>query len=486
MEISNGINEKCAVFGIFGNAKFYTPETVNEVAHKTYFGLFALQHRGQEHSGITTTDGKRLYMHKDSGLVSQIYTEEILGKLPGYAAIGHNRYSTSSGNHVEYAQPFLYDNLFALGHNGNLPSTEKPVNFLKKHNELFHNMSDSQLMTQAIGFYMKKGFSLPNAIAKAYPLFTGAFSCVALGLDTLIGFRDSCGIRPLVIGERKGEVIICSETCALDTLGAKFIREIKPGEMVIVTRKGSKNIIKSKQIAKAKSKFDIFEFVYFARYDSVILNKSVYEVRKNFGRMLARQNKQDGKNGVNDIDMIIPVPESAISASIGYAEESGIPFEMGIAKNRYINRTFIEPTQALRTEKVRMKLSPLRSVIKGKKIAVMDDSIVRGTTSKQIVKMLFDAGAKEVHFLVSSAPIKFPDFYGIDTPNQSELIGSQKTIKEICKFLGATSLSFLSIEGMVTATGLPKERFSLSSFDGIYPIPIHEREKEINYNVPKE
>lgn len=479
--------EKCAVFGIFGNAKFYTPETVNEIAHKTYFGLFSLQHRGQEHSGITTTDGNRLHLHKASGLVSQIYTEEILGKLPGFAAVGHNRYSTSSGNHVEYAQPFLYDNLFALGHNGNLPSTAKLVSFLEKHNELAHNMSDSQLMTQAIGFYMKKGLSLPNAIAKSYPLFTGAFSCVALGLDVLVGFRDSCGIRPLVLGERKGEIIICSETCALDTLGAKLIREIKPGEMVIVTRKGKKNIIKSRQVVKAKPKFDIFEFVYFSRYDSVIMNKPVYEVRKNLGRILARENKKwRDHTGVNNVDMIIPVPESAISASIGYAEESGIPFEMGISKNRYINRTFIEPTQALRTEKVRMKLSPLRDVIKDKKIAVMDDSIVRGTTSKQIVKMLFEAGAKEVHFLVSSAPIKFPDFYGIDTPNQKELIGSQKTIKEICKFLGATSLSYLSIEGMATATGLPKKRLSFSSFDGVYPIPILERKKEINYDVPKE
>jgi amidophosphoribosyltransferase len=248
--------------------------------------------------------------------------------------------------------------------------------------------------------------------------------------------------------------------------------------MITIVKNKNKILIKSKKLAVAKPKLDIFEYVYFARYDSVILNKSVYEVRKNLGRILARERKLK-------VDMIIPVPETAISAAIGYAEESGIPFEMGISKNRYINRTFIEPTQELRTEKVRMKLTPLRKVIEGKKIAVMDDSIVRGTTSKQIVKMLFDAGAKEVHFLVSSAPIKFPDFYGIDTPNQSELIGSKKTTKEICKFLGATSVSYLSIDGMVKATGLPRSRFSLASFDGVYPIPIHEREKEINYEVPQ-
>jgi len=338
-------------------------------------------------------------------------------------------------------------------------------------------------MTETIGVYMKKGDSLPDAVEKAYPLFTGAFSCVALGLDTMVAFRDPCGIRPLVLGKKENQIIVSSETCALETIGAKFIREIKPGEMIIVTKNGKKNKVQSRQLAKAKPRLDIFEFVYFARYDSVLAGKSVYEVRKNLGKMLARQNKKENK--VN-VDMIIPIPETAISAAIGYAEESDIPFEMGISKNRYINRTFIEPTQDVREEKVKLKLTPLSNVIRGKKIAVMDDSIVRGTTSKQIVKMLFDAGAKEVHFLVSSAPIRFPDFYGIDTPNQTELIASKKTIKEICKFLGATSLSYLSIDSMVAATGLPKKHLSLSSFDGVYPIDIHERKKEINYDVPKD
>ncbi|OGI57265.1 amidophosphoribosyltransferase [Candidatus Nomurabacteria bacterium RIFCSPHIGHO2_02_FULL_37_13] len=474
----NDLNEKCAVFGIFGNKSSKT-----EIARKTYFGLFALQHRGQEHSGIATTDGKKIHLYKDGGLVSQIYTEELLAKLPGFAAIGHNRYSTSSGLEVEYAQPFLYDNLFALGHNGNLPSTKVLIDFLKSNNEITENYSDSRLMTETIGVYMKKGDSLPDAVEKAYPLFTGAFSCVALGLDTMVAFRDPCGIRPLVLGKKENQIIVSSETCALETIGAKFIREIKPGEMIIVTKNGKKNKVQSRQLAKAKPRLDIFEFVYFARYDSVLAGKSVYEVRKNLGKMLARQNKKENK--VN-VDMIIPIPETAISAAIGYAEESDIPFEMGISKNRYINRTFIEPTQDVREEKVKLKLTPLSNVIRGKKIAVMDDSIVRGTTSKQIVKMLFDAGAKEVHFLVSSAPIRFPDFYGIDTPNQTELIASKKTIKEICKFLGATSLSYLSIDSMVAATGLPKKHLSLSSFDGVYPIDIHERKKEINYDVPKD
>ncbi len=463
--IKNDLNEKCAVFGIFGSLA---------AAKETYFGLFALQHRGQEHSGIASTDGKTFYLHKSAGLVSQVYTEEILKDLPGFAAIGHNRYSTSSGGGIEYSQPFVYENMFALGHNGNLPSVNALVSFLEGNNQTIDKRSDSQLMTDAIGHYMKKGETLPNAVALAYPLFTGAFSVVALSKDTLIGFRDSCGIRPLVLGERNGEYILSSETCALDTIGAKLMREIGPGEMVVITKDG----VESKMLGKADPKLDIFEFVYFARYDSVLLGKSVYEVRKNLGKILARECKLD-------VDMIVPVPETAVSAAIGYSEASGIPFEMGISKNRYINRTFIEPTQELRAQKVKMKLTPLRSVIEGKRIAVMDDSIVRGTTSKQIVQMLFDAGAKEVHLLISCPPIKFPDFYGIDTPDQVELIAAKKTVEEIRSFLGATSLNFLSIDGMIEATGLPKDVFSLSAFDGVYPIDINERVKEINYDIPQ-
>ena len=464
------MNEKCGVFGIFG-----TNGSAREIARETYFGLFALQHRGQEHSGIATTDGNKICMHKGSGLVSQIYTEEILSGLPGYASIGHNRYSTSRGNHVVYAQPFVYENLFALGHNGNLPSTKVLEVFLTKEGVSTENKSDSQLMTEAIGAYMKKGKSLADAIEAAYPLFTGAFSCMVLGRDSLIAFRDSFGLRPLALGRRGGETIISSETCALDTIGAEFVRKVEPGEMVIVTKDG----IESRQIAPSNHQLDIFEFIYFARHDSTLLGKLVYEVRKNLGKILARESPKD-------VDIVIPVPETAIPASIEYARTLGIPFEMALAKNRYIHRTFIEPLQAVRDEMVRMKLIPLRPVITGKRVAVIDDSIVRGTTSRQIVKMLFEAGAKEVHFLVSSAPIRFPDFYGIDTPKQSELIASKKTVKEICEFLGATSLSYLSIGGMVEATGLPKENFSLSAFDGVYPIPILEREQEISYDVPKD
>ena len=464
----HNLGEKCAVFGIF-NAH-------GTASRQVYFGLFALQHRGQEQTGIVSTDGKKIYSYKKSGLVSQVYTEEVLKSLPGFAAIGHNRYSTSRGTSTKHAQPIIFNNTVSFAHNGNLPSVKALVDFLNKNKISTKDNSDSELMSKAIGFYMKKGLSLPEAVEKAYPLFTGAFSCVALSTKELVAFRDPRGIRPLVMGRRGKQIAVASETCALRTTGVKFVREILPGEMLIVSKDG----IKSKILAKIEPKFDIFEFVYFSRHDSLILDKSVYQVRKNFGRMLYREHKNI------KVDIVVPIPETAIPAAIGYSQESGVPFEIALNKNRYIHRTFIEPTQASRNQKVRMKLTVLKSPVRGKRVAVIDDSIVRGTTSRQIVKMFFDAGAKEVHFMVGSTPIRFPDFYGIDTPKQKNLIASQKSIKEICQFLGATSLSYLSIDGMVEATGLPKDRFCLSTFNGEYPLPIFEHEKEIKYKFKKE
>ncbi len=464
--MKNQLNEKCAIFGVFGDSEI--------ASRQTYFGLFALQHRGQEYSGIASTDGTDIFSFKGQGLVTQVYTEETLKELTGFCAIGHNRYSTSHGGGPEHAQPIIINNI-AFAHNGNLPSVKALIDFLEGKNIEAGDLSDSELMAEAIGVYVKEGLSLPEAIEKAYPLFTGAFSCVALSKDSLVAFRDPCGIRPLVIGKRKDKIFFASETCALQTVGADFLREVEPGEMVVVNKDG----MESKILEKRAPKFDIFEFVYFARSDSVMLEKSVYEVRKNFGKILAQEYKLD-------IDIIIPVPETAIPSAIGYSQETGIPFEMALAKNRYIHRTFIEPLQDNRDTKVKMKLLPLTSVISGKRVGVIDDSIVRGTTSRQIVKMLFEAGAREVHFLVGSPPVKFPDFYGIDTPMQKDLIGSQKTIKEICEFLGATSLSYLSIDGMVKATGLPKERFSLSAFDGVYPIDLFDRTSEFTMDVPKD
>ncbi len=462
------LNEKCAVFGIWN-----APGTA---ARQAYFGLFALQHRGQEQTGIVTTDGKKIYHHKGSGLVTQVYNEKDIARLRGSAAIGHNRYSTSRGTDPKHAQPIIFNHTVAFAHNGNLPSTCALEDFLRKNKVPCKNDSDSELMAKALGFYMKvEKLSLSKAIEKAYPLFTGAFSCVALSIDELIAFRDPRGIRPLVLGENGKEIIVASETCGLRTTGAKFLREVLPGEILTISQKG----MQSKIMTKVDPKFDIFEYVYFSRHDTIILGKSVYEVRKNFGKMLFKQNPK------LKLDVVVPVPETAIPAAIGYSQASGVPFEMALNKNRYIHRTFIEPTQANREQKIKMKLTVLRSLVAGKRVGIIDDSIVRGNTSKQIVKMFFDVGAKEVHFLVCSAPVKFPDFYGIDTPKQESLIASQKSVKEICEFIGATSLSYLSIAGMVKATGVPKERFCLSMFNGEYPLPIFEHEKEIKYDSLK-
>lgn len=462
------LNEKCAVFGIF-NAH-------GMAARQAYFGLFALQHRGQEQTGIVSTDGKKIYHHKGSGLVTQVYNEKDIERLIGSSAIGHNRYSTSRGTDSRHAQPIIFNNTVAFAHNGNLPSTKALEDFLKKNKISTKDNSDSELMAKALGFYMKKEkLSLSKAIEKAYPLFTGAFSCVALSTKELVAFRDPRGIRPLVLGENGKEIIVASETCGLRTTGAKFLREILPGEILTISKKG----MQSKIVAKADPKFDIFEYVYFSRHDTIILGKSVYTVRKNFGKMLYKENPK------LKLDVVVPVPETAIPAAIGYSQASGVPFEMALNKNRYIHRTFIEPTQANREQKIKMKLTVLRSIVAGKRVGLIDDSIVRGNTSKQIVKMFFDVGAKEVHFMSASAPVKFPDFYGIDTPKQEKLIASQKSIKEICEYLGATSLSYLSIKGMIKATGVPKERLCLSAFNGEYPLPIFEHEKEVKYDSLK-
>ncbi|KKQ86747.1 MAG: Amidophosphoribosyltransferase [Parcubacteria group bacterium GW2011_GWF2_38_8] len=457
------LNEKCGVFGIWDG---------EEASRYVYFGLFALQHRGQEQTGIASTDRKKIFVYKRSGLVSQVYTEKVIKKLSGSAAIGHNRYSTSRGTSMKHAQPVIVNDKFAFAHNGNLPSTQALLDFLKKNEIAVKKNSDSELMAKAISVCIKKGMTLPKAVIEIYPLFTGAFSCLALSTRELVAFRDPRGIRPLVLGRKGKETIVASETCALRTVGANFVREILPGEMVVISQKGIKSVI----LAKKEPKFDIFEFVYFSRHDSLLLGKSVYAVRKNFGRMLFKEHPKI------KVDLVVPVPETSIPAAIGYSEASGVPFEMALNKNRYIHRTFIEPLQAARDQKVKMKLSILQDLIKNKRIGVIDDSIVRGTTSRQIVKMLFDAGAREVHFLVASAPVKFPDFYGIDTPKQENLISSQKTIEETRQYLGATSLSFLSIDGMVEATELSKKVFSLSAFNGEYPLPIFEHKKEVKYD----
>ncbi len=411
------LTEKCAVFGIYGTQKNL------EAARLVHTGLWALQHRGQESSGIASSDGKRIFLHKGMGLVAHVYNEDTLNHLPGSLAIGHNRYSTSSSSNLDHAQPVSSeDRLLAFVHNGNLPTTDALVSFLTDHGINTRFSNDSELMYKAVIYYLVKGYSLPTAVKKAYPLFTGVFSGLFLSGRTLVAIRDPCGIRPLSLGKIDNlGYVISSETCAIDTIGGSFVRDIKPGQMVVINQKG----LRSVQLAKSNTKIDAFEFVYFARPDSIIAGQSVDMVRQRLGAALARENKN------LKADLVVPVPDSAIPAAIGFSHASGIPFDMGLIKNRYIHRTFIRPAQHLRKNDVKLKLNPLPQILRGKRIVLIDDSIVRGTTSAKIVDIVRAAGAKAVHFFVSSPPVRYPDFYGINIPDQNRLIAAKKTIPQI-------------------------------------------------------
>ncbi|MCX6726804.1 MAG: amidophosphoribosyltransferase [Candidatus Shapirobacteria bacterium] len=461
------LQEKCAVFGVYGT------NPLIEAARLVHTGLWALQHRGQESSGIVSSDGNNLFVHKGMGLVAHVYDEQCFNILKGTLAIGHNRYATFGPSEASHVQPVMsQDQNLAMAHNGNLPATTKLSEFLtsKGISPRFNN--DSEMMYKAVAYYFTKGLTLPEAVAKAFPLFTGVFSALFMSKDTLVAVRDRRGIRPLSLGKIDGiGYVISSETCAINTIGGEYIRDIKPGEMLFIDKTG----VQTKQLSKGKEMLDAFEFVYFSRPDSFLAGQSVNEVRKEFGRQLARENPNI------KADVVIPIPDSGIPAAIGFAQESGIPFDIGLIKNRYIHRTFIRPAQSLRKSDVRLKLNPLPSVLKGKRIVLIDDSIVRGTTSEEIVKLLRQAGAREVHFLVSSPPVCFPDFYGINTPDQSELIAATKTIPEIKKMIEADSLAYLSLKGLIKAIGLPVENICTSCFTGEYPIDIDFNKEKIKY-----
>lgn len=458
------LGEKCGVFGVIGEGF--------EAARLVHPGLWALQHRGQESSGIASSNGKKVYVHKDIGLVSHVYSEKNLKGLKGYMAIGHNRYSTSGDSTLQHAQPVVKKvrgrGLIVLAHNGNLPSTKKLEELLTSQKIPIKGLNDTELMAEAVAYFMKKGLSLEKALIKAYPLFSGVFCLLAMDNTKVVALRDRCGIRPFCIGKLNGGCVFSSETCALDIIGAKFVREIKPGEMVVGTRKG----IKSIQVEKGEQRLDIFEFVYFARPDSIIMGKSVDQVRQNLGTQLALESRIEA-------DVVIPVPDSAIPAALGYSKASGIPFYHGLIKNRYIHRTFISPEEHTRHKIVQLKLNPMPHILKGKRVVVIDDSVVRGTTSKQIVAMIRKSGAKKVHLLISSPPVKYPDFYGINTPDQNKLMAAKLTIEQMRQKIGADSLVFLSYRGMIKATGLPEGKLCLSCFIGKYPIDIGQNVENI-------
>lgn len=455
------VSEKCGVFGVFGKNM--------DAARLTFFGLYALQHRGQESSGIATSDGTQIYCHKKMGLVAQAYSEKDIQKLKGSMAIGHNRYSTSKSSSVKHAQPvFIEDVGVTLVHNGNLPSTTALEEFLASKNAAYKTLSDSEMVAESVAILMREGMKLEDAVQKIFPRITGAFSILMMDKTSLVAIRDNYGIRPLSMATLNGGFVFSSETCAFHPIGAEFTRDVNPGEMIVVDENG----MRSHQVMPGTQKLDIFEFVYFARPDSQILGKSVYSVRRNFGKQLAKEMNLEA-------DVVIPVPETAMPVALAYSKHTGIPLETGLIKNRYIHRTFIAPEQHIRDQGVKLKLTPLPEVIRGKKVVVVDDSIVRGTTSRQIVQMLFEAGAKEVNFLVSSPPVLFPDFYGIDTPLQKDLLAAQMNLEEMRQYLGATRLHFLSYDGLIKATGLPESVFCTSCFTGEYPLDIKERAKEI-------
>ncbi len=458
--------EACGVFGIIAPAE--------DVARLTFFGLYALQHRGQESCGIATFDGSKIALHKNIGLVSQVFDETNLSKLKGDIAIGHTRYSTTGSTNIVNAQPILVsfkDENIALAHNGNLVNATELRDFLIKKGYSFESTTDSEVMAKLIVHELSSGKDLKKSIESAFSQCKGAFS-VAIGTkDYLIAVRDSYGVRPLCLGlTSKGQSIIASESCALDIVGASFVRDISPGEILFINKEQK---LSSSNFASTNtsSSHCIFELIYFSRPDSTFKGLSIYHFRKELGRQLAKESPCDA-------DYVISVPDSGTPAAIGYAEESKLPFGEALIKNRYIGRTFIQPSPMLRELGIRLKLNPLKDVIAGKKIVVIDDSIVRGNTSKKIVKLIKDSGAKEVHLRISSPPVKWPCFYGIDIDSKEQLIASKsESFDEIAKFIDADSLKYISHAGMIKATDLHRNIFCTACFSGQYPIEIP---KELN------
>ena len=459
--------EACGVFGV------YAPERTWEVAKLTYFGLYALQHRGQESAGIATLKAGRIYCHKDMGLVSQVFNEEILEQLPGEIAVGHTRYSTTGSSLKENAQPVVLDTRLgklALAHNGNLVNTVELREHLTQRNANFITSTDSEMIALTIVDEVNRGKGWIEGAKSAFRLCKGAYSLTIATPDGLMGARDTNGIRPLVIGILPGEsgqrdrYVLSSETCGLDIIGADYVRDVNPGELVWITDSGLTSVNWSE---KSEKKLCVFEMIYFARPDSVMHDETLYSYRIRLGRQLA-------KESFVDADLVIGVPDSGIPAAIGFSRESGLSYGEGLIKNRYVGRTFIQPTQSMREAGIRMKLNTLKDALQGKRIIIVDDSIVRGTTSKKIVKTLRDAGATEVHMRISSPPVTHPCFYGIDTDNQDQLIAATKSVKEIEERIGVDTLAYLTWEGMLEATRENTDHFCSACFTGDYPVAIPE------------
>ncbi|MHB0927314.1 MAG: amidophosphoribosyltransferase [Candidatus Nanopelagicales bacterium] len=470
-----GPQDACGVFGVWAPGE--------EVAKLTYYGLYALQHRGQESAGIAASDGHRILVFKEMGLVSQVFNENTLAMLTGHIAVGHTRYSTTGSSVWQNAQPTFRSTAtghLALGHNGNLVNTHELRDLLAAMNDELGVLpgtedtsaasTDTEILTALLAAHPDR--TVEESARVELPRVKGAFSLVFMDDHTLYAARDPQGVRPLVLGRLERGWVVSSETSALDIVGASFVREIEPGELLAIDEHG----LRSTKFAQPEPKGCLFEFVYLARPDSVLSGHTVHAVRTEIGRRLAKEHPVEA-------DLVIPVPESGTPAAVGYAQASGIPFAQGIIKNAYIGRTFIQPSQTIRQLGIRLKLNPLREVIHGKRLVVVDDSIVRGNTQRAIVRMLREAGAAEVHVRISSPPVVWPCFYGIDFATRAELIATSMSPEQICRSINADSLGFVSLEQLVVATGMARESFCRACFDGVYPIPLPSAEKLGKYSL---
>jgi amidophosphoribosyltransferase len=446
------LREECGVFGIYGHS---------EAANLTYLGLYALQHRGQESVGIASSDGERLNVHKAVGYVADSFSEETIAGLRGWSAIGHVRYSTAGESGMKNAQPILIDcahGEIAIGHNGNLVNAQELRDTLVSQGSIFQTTSDTEVLLHL--YARSKAPTVEQALIESVTQAQGAFSLVLLTKNRLIAVRDPHGFRPLTLGRLGDAYIVCSETCALDLIDAEWVRDIEPGEMLVI---GPEGLQSHHPFPPAPSAHCIFEHVYFARPDSYVFGQSVNEVRTELGRLLAREQPVDA-------DVVVPIPDSGVCAATGFAEVSSAPLRMGLIRNHYVGRTFIEPHQSIRHFGVRVKLNPVKSILQGCRVVLVDDSIVRGTTSRKIVKMVRAAGASEVHLRISCPPTISPCFYGVDTPRRSELIAATHSIEEIRRYIGADSLGYLSLEGLLSAVGSARPAYCTSCYTGSYPV----------------
>jgi len=457
--MSDKFREECGVFGIFGH---------REAANLTYLGLYALQHRGQESAGISASDGTLIRAVREMGYVNDIFDHDAISSLPGHVAIGHTRYSTAGESKLSNAQPILIDCVhgqMAIAHNGNIVNASEIKDRLVSQGSIFQTNSDTEVVVHLYARSQAANFA--EALVESVAQLTGAFSFAVMTKDHLIAARDPHGFRPLALGRLGDAWVVCSETCALDLINATYVRDVEPGEVLVI---GAGGVRSHRAFPNAKLAHCVFEHVYFARPDSEVFGQSVNEVRTNLGRLLATQ------TGVS-ADVVVPIPDSGVCAAIGYAEEAKIPMRFGLIRNHYVGRTFIEPAQSIRHFGVKVKLNPVKSILAGQRVVLVDDSLVRGTTSRKIVKMVRAAGAKEVHLRISCPPTVSPCFYGVDTPRRSELIASSHSLEEIRKYVGADSIGYLSLDGLLDAVGPRRQHYCTSCYTEQYPVAFPRDEK---------